>query len=151
MPPETGHGVTPDAIARFGSAPVAHLATASADGAPHLVPICFALLGDSLYFAIDEKPKLTRQLKRLRNVRENPRVSVVVDHYEDDWSRLWWVRADGVAREIADTPDVEIALAVLRAKYHQYAIDPPAGPFVRVEIQRWLAWNAAPAGGKSPE
>jgi PPOX class probable F420-dependent enzyme len=83
---------------RFAAAPVARLATADAAGVPHLVPIVFALVADSLYFVIDEKPKSTTELRRLVDIRANPRVSVLVDRYDDDWDKLWWARADGSAR-----------------------------------------------------
>ena len=82
---------------RLGEARVAHLATADAEGRPHVVPITFAHHDENLYFVVDDKPKRSRDLKRLRNIAGNPRVSVLVDHYEDDWTRLWWVRVDGVA------------------------------------------------------
>ena len=83
---------------RINGSMVARLATVGSDGRPHIVPITFALDDDTIYFAIDFKPKKTAELQRLRNIEANPSVSVLVDHYEDDWSKLWWVRADGSAR-----------------------------------------------------
>jgi PPOX class probable F420-dependent enzyme len=94
-------------------APVARLATVGRDGRPHLVPICFVIEGDVLYTAVDEKPKRTRRLKRLANVEANPQVEVLIDHYDDDWSRLWWVRLRGRARIVEDPRAVEL----LAAKY----------------------------------
>jgi PPOX class probable F420-dependent enzyme len=129
--------MTPDAaLAR-----VARLATAGADGRPHVVPICFALDGDVLYFAVDEKPKRTRALRRLRNIEENPWVEVVVDQYEEDWTKLWWVRLRGRARIVERD---ERALELLAAKYPQYREVPPTGPVVAVEIEWRQEWRATP-------
>jgi PPOX class probable F420-dependent enzyme len=122
-----------------GAARVARLATAGPDGAPHVVPICFALDGDTLYTAIDEKPKRTRRLRRLLNIEADPRVEVVVDHWDEDWSRLWWVRLRGRARAIEHD---ERALELLCAKYPQYRERPPRGPFVAVEIEERTEWAA---------
>jgi PPOX class probable F420-dependent enzyme len=119
---------------------VARLATVGADGRPHVVPICFALAGDTLYTAVDEKPKSTRRLKRLANIEANPQVEVVVDHWDEDWSRLWWVRLSGRARIVAHD---ESALERLQAKYPQYRGRPPAGPFVVVAIEARKEWSAA--------
>jgi len=91
-------------VSAAASARVARLATVGADGNPHVVPICFALDGDTLYTAVDAKPKSTRALRRLANIRANPRVEVVIDHYEDDWTRLWWVRLAGRARVVESDP-----------------------------------------------
>src|SRR4029078_10792686 len=101
---------------RLASVPVVHLATTDEDGRPHLVGTTFAVEGDHVYTAVDPKPKRTRDLKRLRNIRANPRVAVLADHYEDDWSRLWWVRADGVARILDASP---AGLAALTRGYPQ--------------------------------
>ena len=119
---------------------VARLATVSADGRPHVVPICFALDGDTLYTAVDEKPKSTRRLRRLANIETNPWVEIVVDHWDEDWSRLWWVRLAGRA-EIVDHD--ERALELLQAKYPQYRADPPAGPFVVVTVGSRREWRAS--------
>ncbi len=99
------------------------------DGRPHVVPICFAIDGDMLYTAVDEKPKRTRRLARLRNIEANPRVEVLVDHYDEDWTRLWWVRLRGTARIVEDRRAVEL----LAAKYPQYRAEPPAGPVIAVD------------------
>jgi PPOX class probable F420-dependent enzyme len=107
------------------------------------VPICFALDGDTLYSAVDEKPKRTRALQRLHNIEANPNVEILIDHYDDDWSRLWWVRLRGRARVVARD---ERALELLAAKYPQYREQPPSGPFVVVSIDEQREWNAASSG-----
>ncbi|MET0701262.1 MAG: TIGR03668 family PPOX class F420-dependent oxidoreductase [Mycobacterium sp.] len=131
----------PDARARFTAAPVARLATAGADGAPHLVPIVFALAGDTIYTAVDGKPKSTRRLRRLANIEHNPRVSLLVDHYDDDWARLWWVRADGVAQLHHGDAAAHTGYAALRAKYPQYQSVSLDGPVIAVDVQRWSSWS----------
>jgi PPOX class probable F420-dependent enzyme len=125
----------------IADARVARLATVAADGRPHVVPICFVLDGDTLYTAVDEKPKRTRLLKRLANIEANPRVEVLIDHYEDDWSRLWWVRLRGKARIVEDPRAVEL----LAAKYPQYADRPPAGPVIAVAIEERSEWTSSPS------
>ena len=117
---------------------VARLATVGADGRPHIVPICFALDGDTLYTAVDEKPKATRRLRRLANIEADPRVEVVIDHWDEDWSRLWWVRLSGEARIVEHDAR---ALELLQAKYPQYRDQPPAGPFILVTIRRRSEWR----------
>lgn len=119
---------------------VARLATVGSDGRPHVVPICFVLEGDTLYSAVDEKPKRTRMLQRLRDVEANPLVEVLVDRYDEDWSRLAWVKLRGTAR-VVDRH--ERALALLRAKYPQYRERPPAGPFLVVSVEERLEWSAS--------
>src|SRR6184192_1482995 len=128
---------------RIADAKVARLATVGAGGKPHVAPITFAVDGDTVYFAVDAKPKRTTDLKRLRNIAANPAVSVLVDHYEDDWERLWWVRVDGTARVVADPAQADSALALLAAKYEQYRGTPPPGPVVRVDIGRISGWSSA--------
>src|ERR1700730_16834103 len=128
---------------RVEAAPVARLATAAADGRPHIVPVCFALDGDTLYFAVDGKPKRTSNLKRLRNINANPAVAVVVDHYEDDWTRLWWVRLDGTARIVATGDETEHALDLLSARYPQYRLARPTGPVVAMAIERMSGWTGS--------
>ncbi|PWU25533.1 MAG: TIGR03668 family PPOX class F420-dependent oxidoreductase [Candidatus Rokuibacteriota bacterium] len=118
---------------------VARLATVGEDGSPHVVPICFVLHGDTLYSAVDEKPKRTRALQRLRDIEADPRVEVLIDRYDEDWSRLWWVKLRGRARIVERD---ERALALLQAKYEQYCEQPPAGPFVLVEIDQHVEWRA---------
>ena len=104
-------------------------------------PVGFVLDGETLYTAVDEKPKRTRRLKRLENIEANPRVEVLVDHYEDDWSKLWWVRLRGRARIVED-PE---AMALLARKYPQYREQPPAGPVIAVEIEEWTEWTSSPS------
>ncbi len=135
-----------DALRRFATATVARLATVGSEGRPHLVPISFALVNPTtIVTAVDHKPKRTRALVRLANIEANPRVSVLVDHYEDDWERLWWVRADGVAH-VRDTAPAGAAQA-LTGRYAAYREQPPAGPFVVIEIQRLTGWSAAYSAG----
>lgn len=119
---------------------VAHLATADAEGRPHVVPVVFALDGDTIYFAVDAKPKRTTDLKRLRNISANPAVALLVDHYDDDWDRLWWVRVDGSARVMDNSSH---ALQLLVRKYEQYRRRPPPGPVVAISIDRMTGWAAA--------
>jgi PPOX class probable F420-dependent enzyme len=130
---------------RVRDARVARLATVGADGRPHLVPICFVLEGDVLYSAVDEKPKRSQRLKRLENIRNRPEVAVLVDHYEEDWTRLWWVRLDGTASVLDEGPEREHALALLREKYEQYRAQPPTGPVIAVRIERRRAWASVDA------
>ena len=127
---------------RFGNARVARLATADADGRPHLVPLCFALAGDRIVSVVDAKPKRTPQLRRLANIRAQPRVSVLVDEYDEDWTRLWWIRADGVARVVEGGSDRDAAMTALTAKYPQYEEQPPTGPVVDLTVDRWRGWSA---------
>ncbi|NUW35074.1 TIGR03668 family PPOX class F420-dependent oxidoreductase [Nonomuraea sp. SMC257] len=128
----------------FGGQRVARLATVDAAGAPHLVPVTFALTGDRVVIAVDHKPKTTTHLKRLRNIRANPRVALLADHYDDDWTRLWWVRADGTARVLApDTATSGPAMDALVEKYEQYRRTRPAGPVVLVDVTRWSGWRSS--------
>jgi PPOX class probable F420-dependent enzyme len=124
---------------RFAGARVARLATVDPTGAPHLVPIVFALVGDVIHTAVDAKPKRHRRLRRLANIAHEARVSVLADHYDEDWSALWWVRADGVARVRESAPE---AVAALAGRYPQYRETPPPGPFIAIEVRRWSAWPA---------
>jgi len=126
---------------RLDQALLAHLATADRDGKPHIVPITFTTDGDVLYFAVDAKPKRTTNLKRLQNIAANPAVSVLVDHYEDDWTKLWWVRADGTARIIADQAETDRAIELLTRRYQQYRRSRPIGPVVAISIDRISGWS----------
>lgn len=131
-----------EARARFAAARVARLATADQSGRPHLVPIVFAVQDDRVYSVVDAKPKRTPALRRLANVRENPAVTMLVDHYADaDWAALWWVRADGRGR-VLDPEDAEArrAVALLRAKYPQQRAQ---GATLAVEVERWSGWTAS--------
>ncbi len=136
-----------EAKARFGAAPVARLATVGSDGGPHVVPVTFALDGSTVVFAVDQKPKRRNDLQRLTNIRVDPRVSVLADHYEDDWRALWWVRADGRGRVAPDGRDREEALRLLARKYPQYRASPPLGPGVLIEVQAWRWWSFAEGAG----
>lgn len=123
---------------------MARLATVGADGQPHVVPIVFAVVGDVLWSAVDDKPKRTRELRRLANVRANPRVAVLVDRYDEDWTALWWARADGTAR-VLDVTEGPEALAALAARYEPYRRAAPPGPLLRVAVERWSGWSARPS------
>ncbi len=123
------------------------LATVDEDGSPHVVPFVFALVGDTLYSAVDEKPKASPRLRRLDNIRRDPRVAVVVDHYEEDWSRLWWVRLRGTARVLEDGDERDRALALLAHKYPQYRAAPPKGAVIAVDVSEWRAWAASTHNG----
>ena len=127
---------------RAAEARVARLGTVTAEGRPHLVPCCFALDGDVLYTGVDDvKAKTTRALRRLDNIRSHPAASVLVDHYDDDWSTLWWIRMDGPAR-VVDPASAEerTGRRLLAEKYEPYRSTPVHGPLISVEIERWLAW-----------
>ena len=129
----------------FASAPVARLATCDAAGQPHLVPITFALDGEAIVTAVDHKPKRTARLRRLANIAANPRVSVLADHYEDDWARLWWARADGTARVVEpDAPGHGDVVALLVERYEQYREQPPDGPAIVVAVAGWSGWRSTP-------
>jgi PPOX class probable F420-dependent enzyme len=112
-------------------------------GRPHLAPIVFVLEGDTLYSAVDAKPKRSRVLRRIENARRDPRVAVLVDHYDDDWSELWWVRLDGMARVLDSGAEAEHALELLREKYPQYEDAPASAPVLAVDILAWRSWSAA--------
>jgi PPOX class probable F420-dependent enzyme len=128
---------------RFTSSPVARLATVRPDGGPHVVPVVFALDGDTAYSAVDAKPKRSRRLQRLANLRADPRCSLLVDHYDDDWSRLWWVRADGTATILDDPPGTHPGLEALARRHRQYRAQPPDGPLVVISVERWSGWSGA--------
>jgi PPOX class probable F420-dependent enzyme len=132
----------------MADARVARLATIDRHGRPHLVPICFVLAGDVLYSAVDDKPKRSPRLQRLANIRANPRVAVLADHYEEDWSRLWWVRVRGEGRLLEEGAERERALALLAEKYPQYRARPPTGPVVAVTVREWRDWSSNEAPTK---
>jgi PPOX class probable F420-dependent enzyme len=132
----------PDVRGRVARERVARLATFDPDGRPHVVPIVFAVEGDTLYTAVDAKPKRSRTLRRIENARARPEVTVLVDHYEDDWSRLWWVRLRGRARVLDGGDEATRALAALTAKYEQYRESPPGLPVLAVDVVDWRDWAA---------
>ena len=137
-----------DPRASFGRSPVARLATVTPDGVPHLVPVVFAVDPDGrdgaeiVYTAVDAKPKTTHRLRRLANIENNPQVSLLVDHYSEDWTQLWWVRADGVATIHHDGGQLHTGYRLLRAKYPQYQSVSLNGPVIVVALRRWSSWHA---------
>lgn len=133
------------ARARFATARVARFATANAAGQPHLVPVTYAVAGDRVFFAVDSKPKRSMDLRRLRNIAENPAVTLLADEYDDDWSRLWWVRGDGTARILSDEEEIATALELLQHRYPQYRADTPEGPVVEIHVSHWSGWTFADA------
>jgi len=96
-----------------------------------------------IYTAVDKKPKTSTALKRLRNVGENPWVTMLADEYSDDWETLWWVRADGRAAILADRRQMAAPLRLLTSRYPQYLQAPPTGPVLAVTVERWTGWSAA--------
>jgi PPOX class probable F420-dependent enzyme len=135
-----------EARARFATARIARLATADGQGVPHLVPITFALTDDEILSAVDHKPKRSTALRRLANLAANPRVAVLVDAYDEDWSRLWWARADGTAEVVHDATSLRQAQDLLRERYPQYAEVPIDGPVIRVRVETWSGWEFATDG-----
>jgi PPOX class probable F420-dependent enzyme len=131
----------PELRRRFASSPVAHLATVGADGRPHIVPVVFALVENMIFTAVDAKPKRTTRLQRLANIEREPRCSLLVDHYENDWSKLWWVRADGEAA-VVEPAEAGKGLSALVARHAQYRQTAPSGPLLGVRVLRWSGWSA---------
>jgi PPOX class probable F420-dependent enzyme len=123
-----------------GEAREARLASVRPDGRPHIIPCCFAIEGDTVYSAVDAKPKSTLELRRLENVRLTPAVALLIDHYSEDWTALWWVRLDGTAQVVASGDERDHALEHLREKYEQYRREPPPGPVIVMAVTRWRAW-----------
>lgn len=124
------------------TARVARLATLDPDGAPNLVPFVFALDDDRLYTVVDRKPKRTMALARLANIRRDPRVTVLFDHYDEDWSALWWVKASGEARVVDDATEI---VERLRAKYAQYEMLATENIGIIIDVQRWSGWRMTPS------
>ncbi|GAB3294357.1 TIGR03668 family PPOX class F420-dependent oxidoreductase [Parasphingorhabdus pacifica] len=136
----------------FRRSRVARLATVTPPGRPHLVPVTFIVEqepsgSDLIVTAVDHKPKRAGTLKRLRNITANPNVSLLVDHYDDDWSQLWWVRADGRA-ELGSADDHPELVDTLAAKYSQYLEQRPSSTLVIVRVHRWNGWSATPPDGE---
>ncbi|MEU3569852.1 TIGR03668 family PPOX class F420-dependent oxidoreductase [Kitasatospora sp. NPDC036755] len=142
-----------EARQRFTAARVAVLATVDRGGRPHLVPVTFAVSGDLVVTAVDRKPKRTPHMKRLTNIAANPSVCLLVEHWDEDWQLLWWVRADGEARLLPDPAAAGhcAAAGLLTAKYAQYADLPPDGTVIQVAVRRWLGWSARPGPGGRPQ
>lgn len=126
---------------RVGEARSGVLSTVTADGRPHAVPCCFFLKGDVVYSAVDAKPKSTLALRRLDNLAVSPAACLLVDCYEDDWSKLWWIRVDGTARVLIDGDERDHALDLLAAKYPQYQTTRPPGPVIALDITFWRGWT----------
>ena len=146
--------MTEELWARVAAWPVARLATVGPGGRPHLVPCCFALdgpgsgvspEGDVAYSAVDSKPKRSARLRRLEHVEANPAVCLLVDHYDDDWAALWWVRLDGRGRLVEEAAERSRALELLCAKYAQYRRNPPGGPVLAIDITGWRSWSGGPS------
>ena len=129
-----------EALARLESSPIAYLATTRPNGGPHLVPVTFAIDAGRIVHMVDHKPKSTTRLQRLINIEANPRASLLVDHYNDDWARLWWVRVDGLARIVQEGPDWETARGSLTSKYHHYQDRPPQGPAIFINVEQITGW-----------
>lgn len=125
----------------FRTARVARLATADPGARPHLVPVTFAVDGDVLVTAVDHKPKSTTALRRLRNIEQNPQVTLLADDYSEDWDQLWWARADGAAEVVAAARHPEL-VELLAAKYEQYRERPPCLTLIVVRVERWSGWSA---------
>jgi PPOX class probable F420-dependent enzyme len=130
-----------DCLSRVRTARVARLATTAPSLQPHLVPVTFTLQGDDVVIGIDQKPKSTLKLRRLRNIQDNPLVSILWDQYSEDWSELWWVRGDGRAEVVDDGERWSSAIASLTAKYVQYRTAPPQGPVIAITQLSWSGWS----------
>jgi PPOX class probable F420-dependent enzyme len=127
---------------RLAAARVARLATTDPDGRAHLVPIVFALDSETLYSAVDRKPKRSSKLRRIENARARPDVTILVDHYEENWGGLWWIRLRGRARVLDDGEEHDHALALLQEKYPQYRAEPPEGPVLAVDVTEVREWTS---------
>jgi PPOX class probable F420-dependent enzyme len=140
-----------EAVSELRTARVARLATVRPDGRPHVVPIVFALVderdGLTVYWAVDRKPKRSTELQRLRNISVNPNVELVVDTYDEEWDRLWWVRVAGTSRVVEDPTESRRAVTALAAKYPQYVRTPPTGQVVAIEVAHIVGWRATPGPG----
>jgi PPOX class probable F420-dependent enzyme len=138
--------LAPDAARELlAAARVARLGTVTPGCRPHIVPVTFAVDGDCIFSAVDAKPKTTRDLQRLANIRAGPDVTVLADHYAEDWSALWWARADGSASVLEGAAAMAEPLRLLAERYPQYRDMPPAGPVISILVRRWTGWSAAPA------
>lgn len=130
-----------EARERFATGRVARLATVDSERQPHVVPVTFAVVADTIVTAVDHKPKRTRDLRRVANIERNPRVSLLVDHYSDNWEQLWWARADGAARVATDEATRDETRTLLCARYRQYRKHPTEGPVIVVTVRRWSGWS----------
>ena len=133
--------MTPEEMrTRLATAPVGRLATLDPDGSPNVVPFVFALIGDTLYSTVDAKPKRSTRLQRLVNLERDPRATILADHYEDDWGRLWWVRVRGTGRRVDDAGEAARAVTALRAMYSQYARTDPGEIVFAIDLAAWRGW-----------
>jgi PPOX class probable F420-dependent enzyme len=135
-----------EAWERLRSARVGHLATAGPDGTPHVVPFVFVVDGRTIYWAVDAKPKRGRELKRLTNIRANPNVEIAVDHYDENWRNLWWIRAKGAARILEPSAEWDNAIQLLTKKYPQYESNAPPGPVVAIDVVKVVSWEVGSGG-----
>ncbi|MFQ6027672.1 MAG: TIGR03668 family PPOX class F420-dependent oxidoreductase [Dehalococcoidia bacterium] len=138
--------LSPTQAQLLAAAPVGHLATAAASGAPHVIPVCFASDGQSIYSVLDQKPKRTSltRLRRVRNILENPQVALVVDHYEADWNRLWYLLITGRGELLLEGEERGDAVRLLRQKYVQYReMEIDANPVIKITPQRIVSWGGA--------
>jgi PPOX class probable F420-dependent enzyme len=145
--------VEPDeALTRLRSARVGRLATLTPEGKPHVVPFVFVVSEQSsatrLYWMVDEKPKRSKELQRLRNIEHQPAVELVVDEYDEDWSRLWWVRARGRARVVVEADERDVALGLLRGKFPQYESTDDPGLVVAIEVEAITGWEPKSGSGR---
>jgi PPOX class probable F420-dependent enzyme len=131
-----------EARRRFAAARVAVLGTVGPDGTPHLVPVTFVLDGHTVWTATDAKPKRSGRLQRHTNVIAHPRASLLVQHWAEDWSALWWVRVDGAARVLDDDPTTQHVVAMLLTKYAQYADVAVTKPVIAIDAVSWRSWSA---------
>ena len=122
---------------------VGRLATVTASGKAHVVPLCFALVGDVVYSAVDDKPKRSTDLQRIANIAATSSTSLLVDHFDEDWSTLWWVRLDGTGRLVTDDAEAAVAIEALTAKYEQYQQRPPHGAIIAIDVAHWIGWSAS--------
>jgi PPOX class probable F420-dependent enzyme len=140
---------TDEARERFATARVARLATVGDDGAPHLVPVVFAVIDERIVHVVDSKPKATDdpwRLTRVRNLLREPHVAFLADAYDEDWSALWWVRADALARVLeraTDASEWDRAVDALAERYPPYRSVRPTGPVITARVTRWTGWSAS--------
>jgi PPOX class probable F420-dependent enzyme len=140
-----------EARRRISAAAIARLATVTPDHNAHVVPVCFAVVDESIYWAVDDKPKSRAQLQRLANLAANASAALLVDHYDEDWTELWWARADGDGREITGAAERRVAVDALRARYRQYTDHALDDAVIAIDVRAWSGWSAAgtrPAPGR---
>jgi PPOX class probable F420-dependent enzyme len=128
----------------FAASRVATLATVDDSGAPHVVPVTFAVDGATVWSAVDAKPKRSTELRRHTNIRSHPYVSLLVQHWDEDWSQLWWARADGLAVVTDSLSAVHRAVSLLREKYEQYRNVDVHGPVIEIAVRQWRGWSTNP-------